>query len=108
MNDVTLLEAVVVAIPALILIGYTLVDVVRRPDLTGPRKAAWLIVAVIPVIGTILYLLARPLSPARWGSAPSGARVARFVEMLERRERGDLPKHEFVAATHQLLDQDRL
>jgi hypothetical protein len=38
-----------------------IVDMIRRPDLTGGKKALWvLFIVVLPVIGLIAYLIARP------------------------------------------------
>jgi hypothetical protein len=38
-----------------------IVDAVRRKDLTGGAKALWIVLIVIlPLIGTIIYVVARP------------------------------------------------
>src|SRR4030095_414455 len=38
-----------------------IVDAVRRRDLTGGAKALWIVLIVIlPLIGTIIYVIARP------------------------------------------------
>ena len=41
------------------------IDIVRRHDLTGGGKAAWLIgLLVFPFIGLMIYLMVRPPRPA--------------------------------------------
>ena len=52
----------------LVLIAITwvvaLVDLFRRPDLTGGAKLAWaLLIIVLPLIGTIIYFALRPTLP---------------------------------------------
>jgi hypothetical protein len=50
-----------IAIPLLLIWVLTVVDIVRRHDLHASRKVLWaLFVLVIPVIGVIVYFLARP------------------------------------------------
>jgi hypothetical protein len=37
------------------------IDVYRRPDLTGSAKAAWsIIMLVVPFIGLLVYMMMRP------------------------------------------------
>jgi uncharacterized membrane protein len=56
-----LLLPVLIAIPLLLIWALTIVDLLRRHDLSGGRKALWaLFVLVLPVIGVIVYLLTRP------------------------------------------------
>ena len=44
-----------------------LVDILRRPDLRTSSKVLWaLAVLVIPVIGVIVYLVARPGDPGQY------------------------------------------
>jgi len=51
---VVMLLVVVISLAAII-------DAVRRKDLTGGAKALWILVIVIlPVVGTIIYVIARP------------------------------------------------
>jgi phospholipase D-like protein len=39
----------------------SVLDVVRRPDLTGPQKAAWsIIMLVLPFVGLLIYMMMRP------------------------------------------------
>ncbi len=48
-------------IPLVILWVASLFDIFTRPDLSGLKKALWVVfVFVIPYVGTIVYLIARP------------------------------------------------
>ena len=50
-----------VFIPLLLVWAFALVDIFRRPDLTGGAKALWTVcVIVLPFVGTLLYLILRP------------------------------------------------
>jgi hypothetical protein len=56
-----MLLAVLIAIPLLLIWVLTLVDLVRRHDLSGSRKVLWaLVVLLVPVVGVIVYFVARP------------------------------------------------
>jgi hypothetical protein len=53
-----------IAIPLLLIWVLTLVDLFRRHDLSTGRKVLWaLLVLILPVIGVIIYLIARPPQP---------------------------------------------
>ena len=88
--------SLVVSVPAIILIGFTVVDVVRRPDLSIGRKIMWLAaVVVLPVIGTLFSLLARPFPDPITRRIEHNDRTAQFVDLLERRELSAVPDPEF-------------
>jgi hypothetical protein len=56
-----MLLATLIAIPLLLIWVLTVVDIVRRPDLGTGAKVLWAIgVLVVPVIGVVVYLIARP------------------------------------------------
>ena len=56
-----MLLAVLIAIPLLLIWVLTLVDLARRHDLNGSRKVLWaLVVLLVPVVGVIVYFIARP------------------------------------------------
>jgi hypothetical protein len=59
-----MLLAVLIAIPLLLIWVLTLVDLARRHDLSGGRKVLWaLVVLLVPVVGVIVYFIARPPQP---------------------------------------------
>src|ERR1044071_5794440 len=53
-----------------------IVDVIRRPDLGGGAKTLWiLLLLIVPVIGVIVYVIARP-SVVDFGEDPDRAERA--------------------------------
>jgi hypothetical protein len=53
----------IIFIPLILMWSYAMIDIFRRDDLTGTGKAFWLLgIFVIPFLGTLLYLLFRPMS----------------------------------------------
>ena len=59
-----MLVVVIVSIAAI-------VDAVRRSDLTGGAKALWvLVIVILPLIGTIVYVIARPRGGVTYGHEP--------------------------------------
>ena len=59
-----MLLPVLIAIPLLLIWILTLVDLFRRHDLRTSRKVLWaLFVLILPVIGVIVYFIARPAQP---------------------------------------------
>jgi hypothetical protein len=62
---------VLIAIPFLLIWALALVDILRRHDLGTSAKVLWAVgVLVIPVIGAIVYFVARPpdLAADRFGA----------------------------------------
>jgi predicted membrane channel-forming protein YqfA (hemolysin III family) len=65
----TLLDAIwsVLVLSAMILLVWMVItlfaDIVRREDLSGLRKVIWtLVLIVVPLFGSLVYLLARPVT----------------------------------------------
>jgi hypothetical protein len=55
-----------IAIPLLLIWVLTLVDIVRRPDLGGGSKVLWIVVTfLVPLLGPIVYWVARPGAPTQ-------------------------------------------
>ena len=51
--------------PLLLSWFFAMLDLFLRPDLSGAKKALWLIaILFLPLIGTISYFVARPSEPA--------------------------------------------
>ncbi len=101
-NDV--LVALLVSIPAFILIAFTIVDIARRRDLTGARKLGWLAASILlPGVGTFLYLVARPFADPGRDLGEGNDRIAHIVRSIERRERGELDDAELAATKERLL-----
>ena len=56
-----MLLPVLIAIPLFLIWVLTLVDLARRHDLNGGRQVLWaLVVLLVPVLGVIVYFVARP------------------------------------------------
>jgi hypothetical protein len=59
-----MLLVVLIVIPLLLIWLLTLVDLFRRHDLSTGRKVLWaLVVLLVPVVGVIVYFVARPPQP---------------------------------------------
>jgi hypothetical protein len=101
---------------------FAMVDMFRRRDLPGWGKAVWLVVILfLPVLGTLVYLIARPRADAyytseraeamaaeradtqlwRYGSATSSAEQLRALADLA--DRGKITDEEFQAEKARLL-----
>jgi hypothetical protein len=51
-----------------------LVELIRRKDLTTASKVVWaLVVLLLPVVGLIVYLVARPPAATRFGVTNAGS-----------------------------------
>ena len=66
-------------IPLVMLWFFCMIDVFRRPNLSGVGKAAWLLAIIIfPWIGSLAYLITKPAeaeyagAPGYTAPAPSG------------------------------------
>lgn len=95
----------VVAIPVYILIGFTIIDVLRRPDLSAARKALWAAaVVVLPVVGTLIYFLARPFEDPAHEAVRGNERTQAIVALVEQREEGSIDEREFTDAKRRIFD----
>ena len=53
-----------IAVMVVVTVIYAFIDNFRRPDHHGWAKAGWaLFIVVVPLIGTIVYIAARPADP---------------------------------------------
>lgn len=103
MSDVVVLP-LLVSIPALVLIGATIADAARRRDLTAAGKSGWIVVAILlPVLGTFVYLLARPMRDPARDPATINRRTAELMNLVLLHEAGDIPVDEYRAAKRRLF-----
>jgi hypothetical protein len=76
MNGQALVEFLIflaVLIPLILLWIYTAIDVIRRSDLSGVAKVAWMVgIIVFPYFGAILYLVLRSTA-AGWKQMEANA-----------------------------------
>ena len=83
--------------------SFTIWDIFRRHDMSGWAKAGWfLFVIIVPLIGTLVYLLTHPKPPTHEyaerveGSSPVS--TAQQLETLAKlKEAGHLTEEEFAA-----------
>jgi hypothetical protein len=88
---------------------FAIVDIFVRKDLSGIMKALWLLVIIVlPILGVLIYLIARPNSTRWW--RPQGAAAGRSVshmsgsEGLEQlRRQGVLTDREFAEIRDQAI-----
>ena len=89
-------------IPILTVWIFTVMDIFRRRDLGGWARAGWfLLVLLLPIVGTVVYLVARPGDE---GAAPAVGKLdlagASDVEQLERlaklKDAGSISEEDFV------------
>lgn len=98
----------VVAVPAYLVIGFTIFDAVRRADLKTPRKVMWVAAAVLlPIFGTLLYLLNRPFRDPGHGVSQVNPRTIQLVALLERHESGAIEDAEFAQAKQRIFQEAR-
>ncbi len=95
-----LLVLLFVSLPLLVVLGYCVVDVVRRPALSRGRRTVWVAaMLLIPVLGLFAYLIDRPPSGARIsGQTGEAPRAEAVVLAAEQRQRGDLDDDGYRAA----------
>ena len=53
-------------LPLAMMWGFALVDIFRRDDISGFSKALWVVcVILVPFLGTLIYLVTRPVGATR-------------------------------------------
>jgi hypothetical protein len=63
---------VLIAIPLLLIWVLAVIDLLRRRDLTTGHKVLWgLAVLLVPIVGAIVYFVARPPEPDDRFAAPA-------------------------------------
>jgi hypothetical protein len=104
-------------VPLMLIWGASIVDIFRRDDIGGGRKALWLAtVIVLPLLGTLIYLIARPAGAtkserevldlasrefvARY--SPDGE-VQRLQVLADLHDRGKLTDEEFASEKARLV-----
>jgi uncharacterized membrane protein len=104
-EDLALLPFIVV-VPFFVLIGFTIVDIVGRPDLASLRKALWVVgVVVLPVVGTFIYLLARPFRDPAHTTRRGNERTRALVALIEQHAAGSISDDDFDASKRRVFDE---
>lgn len=65
MKDVGDVVTLLLSIPILVVWGFTLFDISRRPDLRRARKVVYAVIVVLVFPAALLYLFSRPTSIVR-------------------------------------------
>lgn len=103
MPDIVVLP-LLVSVPALVLVAATIVDAVRRPDLRAGGRVGWVVVAaLLPVLGTFIYLLARPMRGPANVTARVNDRTEELVGLIRQHEAGDLSPGVYQEAKRRLF-----
>ena len=86
---------VAITLPAFLVVGYALFDVITTKRLSVAKKVLWVAVIIVTIhIGVLFYLLFRPLPDRRQASQQGGSeRSAEFLDLLERHDRDQVPDY---------------
>jgi len=103
--------AALIYIPLFLLWVFAMVDIFGRRDLSGWGKAGWLVaIVLLPFFGTMIYLIARPVTPEALERAPVAggyrgyASAADELEHLAKlREQGRITDEEFSRLKMQVV-----
>ena len=95
-------------LPLAMIWAFTLLDIFRRGDIGGGSKALWVAcVILVPFLGTLAYLVARPRDADRAAVQEAGPPVtngvAELAKLAELHDRGKLTDSEFAAEKARLL-----
>src|ERR1700733_9576295 len=83
----------------LMLMFWIITDIFRSDDLSGWAKAAWLVgVIILPLVGILIYLIARGGSMRERQGARARARPAAFRDYVRRAAASDGPASASSAA----------
>lgn len=96
---------VALVVPAFLLVGFALYDVIITRRLSVARKVVWAVVIVgTLLIGTLVYFVVRPLPDRRRASHHGGSeRSAEFLHLLGQKESGTIDDASFVAEKRALF-----
>jgi hypothetical protein len=108
---------ILIWLPLALLWVFSLIDIFRREDLTGPQKALWVaIVIIVPFLGTIIYLFKRVAVVRHTDeagvdrvsgefAAPPAAddRTNQLATLADLHDRGKLTDAEFAAEKARIL-----
>ncbi len=88
----------VVGAPLVALWVYAMSEVIRRADLPGARKLAWIVaLLLVPVLGLAVYVVVRPTRALYTERPSTGLSAAEsIVRVAEQRQRGELTDDEYL------------
>jgi hypothetical protein len=105
---------VFVWIPLVLLWAFALVDVFTHKGLSGLAKVLWaLLIVFLPVIGMLIYFVARPPRPEEWatseyssyapGPSPSGGTVREMEALIQLKQQGAISDEEYTRLKDRVL-----
>jgi heme/copper-type cytochrome/quinol oxidase subunit 2 len=85
-------------VPLAMIWAGAVMDIFRRQDMSGGAKALWLVVVIVlPLVGTLIYMIARPSRPAEPAPEPAVVGAADELERLAKlRADGSISAEEFA------------
>ena len=104
------LIAALIYIPLIMLWAFSLIDIFSRRDLSGWGKAAWVLaVLLLPLIGTLVYIITRPVTEieiagARGRPMTSGAAELEALSRLE--TEGRITREEYQVMKMRILEAE--
>ena len=103
-------QAVLVAIfvvPVILLFGYAMIDVLRRPALGVATRVLWLVAfCIVPIIGPLIYLVINPPGSREMEERLAGGESSRAEELsslASLHDQGKLTDEEFRQAKEQSI-----
>lgn len=95
---------IVVAVPLAVVIGSTVLHVLRRSDIGSTRKVLWLgLIVLAPALGALVYLVARPLPLVDMPQPETGGPDRELADLVVRYEAGDLDRPAFQREARKIL-----
>ena len=104
-------QALLVAIfvvPVILLFGYAMLDVIRRPGMGVFGRVLWLIAfCIVPIVGPLIYLVINPPGSREMEERLAGgesSRAAELSSLASLHDQGKLTDEEFRQAKDQHLN----
>jgi hypothetical protein len=101
-----LLYAIVV-VPVILLFGYAMLDVIRRPGMGFAPRALWLVAfCIFPIVGPLVYLSIKPPGSRAMEERLAGDETSRASELqslASLHDQGKLTDEEFRQAKEQSI-----
>jgi uncharacterized membrane protein len=103
-------QAVLVAIfvvPVILLFGYAMIDVIRRPAMGVFGRVLWIIAfCIVPIVGPLVYLVINPPGSREMEERLAGgesSRAAELSSLASLHDQGKLTDEEFRQAKEQSI-----
>jgi hypothetical protein len=98
----------IVVVPVILLFGYAMLDVIRRPGMGFASRALWLIAfCVLPIVGPLVYLSINPPGSRAMEERLAGDETSRTSELqslASLHDQGKLTDEEFRQMKEQSIN----